>query len=283
MANILLDTIEQHNQIGKPLVWLDADEYGRRVVLKGKPFPWNHPTEFVNSYGQIQSLLRAQVAPVYLGRFLRAWLNENPAALSEMSGKKRVRFAIKRLLGNEDQRQLIREIVSALCDSRSEPVVLVLPPNAELINWANQMANGSDPVPLSEIDIDSVSVYLADYMRAFSGLNIAGVLVELPEGTDISPQLLDLYSPIVNVTKHYRWALGMACSGGALDDPERLLQFVVSDHAVDGVTGVVQGEAFWHGQEIDWQPPNFVYARVPPEMSPELVLDRLAFLAGIAA
>lgn len=276
MANALLDAIDTGCQLDKPLVWLDAEDYGSRVVLNDKPMPWSNPTEFVSAYGQIQSLLKAQVAPVHLGRFLRSWLEANPAALSEMSGKKRIRVALKRLLGMEEQRGAIREIVSALCDSCAEPVVLVLPPNGELINWANNRANGAEPVEIGEIDIDSVSVYLADFMRAFSGLDIAAVLVELPQGTAINPDLLDLYSPIVNVARHYHWALGMATLGGVVEDPEQLLQFVVSDAAASGVTGLVQSGALWREGLINWQPPHFVYASVPQDMEPELVLERLA-------
>jgi hypothetical protein len=176
----------------------------------------------------------------------------------------------------EGHRQVIREIVSALCESRSEPVVLVLPPNGDLINWANNRANGAEPVEVTEIDVDTVSVYLADFMRTFSGLDIAGVLVELPQGTDINAELLDLYSPIVNVSKHYHWALGMAVSGARVDDSEQLLQFVVSDGASTGLTGLVQSEAFWQGEATNWQQPHFVYATVPPDMEPEQVLERLA-------
>ncbi len=275
MANALLDAIEAGVQLDKPLVWLDAEDYGSRVLLNGKPLPWTNPTEFVSAYGQLQSLLKAEVAPVHLGRFLRSWLEANTAALSEMSGKKRVRFALKRLLGMEEQRAAIREIVSALCESCTEPLVLVLPPNGELINWANNRANGAEPVELGEIDIDSVSVYLADFMRAFSGLNIAGVLVELPEGTDVTPELLDLYSPIVNVARHYHWALGMAALGGTVNDPEQLLQFVVSDTAASCVTGLVQAEGFWQESNASWQSPHFIYATVPRDSQPELVLERL--------
>lgn len=278
MANRLLDAISQRNSIGRPLIWLDAEEYGSRVILNDKPFPWNHPTEFVSAYGQVQNLLKADVAPVHLGRFLRSWLAANPSALTEMGGKKRVRYALKRLLGMEGQREVIREIVSALCESRSEPLVLVMPPNGELINWANSAANGANPVELTAIDIDSVSVYLADFLRVFSGLDIAGVLVELPPTVELNPELLELYSPIINVARHYHWALGMAVSGAGIVDPEQQLQFVVSDRATDTTTGISQSEAFWHGEPCNWRPPHFVYDTVPSGLKPEVVLERLADL-----
>ena len=280
MANQLLDAIQQGVTVNKPLVWLEAEAYGAEVVRNGKPFPWTNPTEFVSSYGQLQSLLKADVAPVHLGRFLRAWLEASPAALTQMSGKKRVRFAIKRLLGMDAQRQVIREIVGALCDSLSQPVVLVLPPNGDLINWANNRANGAEPAELSEIDIDSVSVYLADFLRAFSGLEVAGVLVQLPAGTAINPELLDLYSPVINVARHYHWAMGMQVADADVSDPDEHLQYVIADSVQDCTTGIVQAPSFWESGMSEWNTPNFVYAEVPADLQPELVLERLANLRG---
>jgi hypothetical protein len=278
MANQLLDAIQHGVTVNKPLVWLEAETYGAEVVRNSKPFPWTNPTEFVSSYGQLQSLLKADVAPVHLGRFLGAWLAANPAALTQMSGKKRVRFAIKRLLGMDTQRQVIREIVGALCDSLSQPVVLVLPPNGDMINWANNSANGAEPVELTEIDIDSVSVYLADFLRAFSGLEVAGVLVQLPQGTTINPELLDLYSPVINVARHYHWAMGMQVAGADVSDPDDLLQYVIADTVQSCTTGIVQAPSFWELGVAEWNTPNFVYAEVPADLQPELVLERLAAL-----
>jgi hypothetical protein len=278
MANALLDAIQSGVSADRPLVWLEAEAYGAAVVRNGRPFPWTNPTEFVSSYGQLQSLLKADVAPVHLGRFLHAWLDANPAALTEMSGKKRVRFAIKRLLGMDGQRKVIREIVSALCDSLSQPVVLVLPPNGDMINWANTKANGAEPVELTEIDIDSVSVYLADFMRAFSGLDVAGVLVQLPVGTEVCPELLELYSPIINVARHYHWAMGMQVAGADVTDPDDHLQYVITDSVQACTTGMLQAPSFWEAGVAEWNTPNFVYAEVPTDLQPELVLERLAAL-----
>jgi hypothetical protein len=278
MANALLDAIQSGVTADRPLVWLEAEAYGSAVVRNGKPFPWTNPTEFVSSYGQLQSLLKADVAPVHLGRFLHAWLEANPAALTEMSGKNRVRFALKRLLGIDGQRQVIREIVSALCESLSQPVILVLPPNGELINWANNKANGAEPVELSEIDIDSVSVYLSDFLRAFSGLDVAGVLVQLPVGTEVSPALLELYSPIINVARHYHWAMGMQVAGADISDPDDQLQYVIADSLQARTTGLFQAPSFWESGISKWKTGNFVYAEVPADLQPELVLERLAAL-----
>jgi hypothetical protein len=277
MANELLDAIEAGITNQKPLVWLEAEAYGAEVVRNGKPFPWTNPTEFVSSYGQLQSLLKPGVAPLNLGNFLKAWLDANPVALSEMRGKKRVRVAIKRLLGMDEPRSIIREIVSALCESISQPVVLVLPTNGELINWANQKANNAEAQELTEIDIDSVSVYLADFLRAFSGLNVAGVVVHLPEGTALNPELLDLYSPIINVAKHYHWAFGVQVSNPEeINDSDNVVDLVISDHAA--ANGQVLDAGFWEGAEAARPENGFYFGEVDAALLPEAVLARLATL-----
>ncbi|MAZ87385.1 MAG: hypothetical protein CL693_07060 [Cellvibrionaceae bacterium] len=277
MANQLLDAIKDGLKVNKPLLWLDAEAYGAEVVRNGKPFPWAHPTEFVASYGQLQNLLKPGVAPVHLGNFLKSWLEANPTALSEMSGKKRVRFALKKLLGMEAPRAIMREIVSALCESVSQPLVLVLPSNGELINWANTKANGTNAQELTEIDIDSVSVYLADFLRAFAGLNVAGVLVQLPEGQAVNPELLDLYSPVINVSKHYHWALGVqVTSPSELNDSDEQLDLIISDKT--GASCVELNASFWAGADVSTPESGFYYGKVAADLKPELVLERLQSL-----
>jgi hypothetical protein len=282
MANRLLDAIAAGSSSQKPLVWLDAEAYGAEVVRNGKPFPWTNPTEFVSSYNQLQSLLKPGVAPVNLGNFLKAWLDANPAALSEMSGKKRVRFAIKKLLGLEAPRAVIRDIVSALCESVSQPVVLVLPTNAELINWANQKANptmiqGSAPPELTDIDIDSVSVYLADFLRAFSGLDVTAVVVQLPEGSALNPELLDLYSPMINVSKHYHWAFGVqVINPEEINDSDEVVDLLISNHA--NANGQVLDAGFWKGAEAVKPERGFFFSEVDAKLQPEAVLERLLTL-----
>lgn len=279
MSNPLLDAIDDGVKSNKPLIWLDAEAYGSKVVLSGKPFPWTDTTAFVGSYGQLHSLLKPGVAPVHLDRFFAAWLSANPAALAEMQGKKRIRFALRKLLGMDAPRDRVREIVSALCASLSQPVVLVLPPNGELINWANQAANGAPAAEITEVDIDAVSVYLADMVRAFGGLDVAGVLVQLPDGTAVDAQLLALYSPIINLAGHYHWAFGVQVSTAPeLSDAEEKIDFAITDRCTGQLAAPqarVLGDEFWENGQHGPSEDGFFYARVPENVTPEVVLARL--------
>lgn len=279
MANLLVDAIEQGIKAEKNLVWLDAEAYGTVVIRDGKPFPWTDPTEFVASYCQLQRWLQPSVVPVHVGRFFNAWLDENGAVRDEMSGKTRARFAIKRFLGLAGPRLVIRAIVGALCDAVSQPVVLVLPTNGTLINWANQAANGTGPVELSDIDIDSVSVYLADFLRTFAGLEVAGVLLQLPTGSKVDPQTLELYSPIINLAKDYHWSFAVQVADPVeVSDPEKKIDLVLSNHGC--ARGRFIPKNFWTDGEFDRDHQGVWFAAPHPDLAPELVLERLAQLRG---
>lgn len=276
MSNMLKDAIAESLNNKKPLIWLDAEQFASSVLLKGKPFPWTRPTEFVSTYSQMQKLLTPGIAPVDIGRFLGAWLVENKGVLSEMRGKKRIRFALKKLLSMGEQRELIRDIVSALCQTVSEPVVLVLPPNGDLINWANQVANGAEPAEIDEMDIDSVSVYIADFLRTFNSLDIAGVVVQLPDQLEITPEYLDLYSPIRNLAKHYQWGFGvMARNPSSFSCDDENMDFIVSDHGRADVA--MLEDDFWETGRHHANTHGF-YAEVPKNLTSDLVLERIGML-----
>lgn len=280
MPNIFIKS-NQADQLDKnSLLWLDAEAYGRRVALQGHDFSWTDCAEFVNQYRMVHTLLSPSVAPINLGSFLAAWLDENTGALVEMRGKKRIRFALKKLLSLEQLREQIRAIVSALCETLAEPIVLVMPQNAELINWANNKANNVGPAEISDIDIDSVSVYLADFLRVFNGLNVSAVVIDLPAPV-VSTDQLDLYSPIVNVAKHYHWKLGAKVSSDAIIDTDISgLDFFLGNTPDNGT--LCLDAQFWHEGVLSELPCNIYYAQVPEHLAPELVLERLSNLKKTA-
>jgi len=119
-----------------------------------------------------------------------------------------------------------------------------------------------------------VSVYLADFLRAFSGLNVAGVVVQLAEGTALNPDLLDLYSPIINVSKHYHWAFGVQVSNPEeINDSDDVVDLVISNHAA--ANGQILDAGFWEGAEAAKPENGFYFGEVAAELKPEVVLERL--------
>ena len=101
--------------------------------------------------------------------------------------------------------------------------------------------------------------------------------MQLPEGQGISPELLELYSPILNVCKHYRWAVGMQIAQDvAVSDPQQALDFIVGNSG--DATSVAVGNDFWKGGSVPPLDAGFYFSQLGPELNPEQVLDRLALL-----
>ena len=73
------------------------------------------------------------------------------------------------------------------------------------------------------------------------------------------------YSPILNVTEHYRWSLGRR---GA-----------TRVSILNGPDGVVIPEQFWHADGESLEDAAFYLAEIPAGAVPETVLTQLATLA----
>lgn len=273
MSPLLKSQLERARADGRNMVCLLGDDFMSSALLRGKPIPWTDATEYVAVYGQLMALLKPDVAMFDVMAFFKAWLGENNSALAEMRGKKRVRFALKKLLGMEEPRELMREIVDGLLATLSQPLFLLLPPNAEFLNWANMQANHTEERQISDFDVDTVSVYFADYLRTFSGLDIAGAIIQLPEGDSVDVTTAELYSPIINVAKHYRWSAGAVASqpsGVELDQVP--LDFFFSDTAANAS---LLGAEAW-SEDFSPASSSMLFANVPAVLAPALAADCVA-------
>lgn len=273
MTQALRTHLESAHAHGKTMVCLRGDEFLSSALLNGKPVPWTQATEYVAAYGQLMALLKPDVAVFDVMAFFKAWLEENTHARAEMRGKNRVRFALKKLLAMEDPRELIREIIDGLLATLSQPVFLLLPPNAEFVNWANMHANNTAERQISDFDVDTVSVYLADFLRIFSGLDVAGAIIQLPEGESVGATTAELYSPIINVARHYRWSAGAVAPRPSEVELDQIpLDFFFSD--TDANAGLLGADA-WH-QDYLPASSSMVFASVPALLPPALAAECVA-------
>jgi len=274
MGTRFVDMLDEAREQGRTLICLQGDSFMESAILRNRPLPWTRPTEYVASYTQLMALLKPDIAVFDVELFLIGWLEQNHGVLAEMRGKKRLRFALKKLLGMEEPREVVRELVSALCASISQPLFLLLPPNARIVNWANMRANGGAQRSVGDLDIDSVSVYIADFLRAFSGLDIAGTLLQLQPGSDLDDGLQELYSPIINVAKHYRWSVGaLAPSPGRVDPDLSILDFWIGE--APPATGIAVRSTDWDAPPRDHSS-TLLYVPVPGELAPDRVIESFA-------
>ena len=114
-------------------------------------------------------------------------------------------------------------------------------------------------------------MYVADWLRGFAGLSLAGVILEdRPVRADgheasatITPQVaLNVYSPLANIADHYNWTLGLRDS----------LSVVLRGTAA----GAVIPKEFWYGQNCHLGEGDFLFGEIPSDAVPEVVLAQMA-------
>lgn len=258
----------------KPAVWLDFFAYARRVLLRGTEIPWLQPAEFLHFYRRAQALLQSDVAYLPVGRVYDAWLAATPAALSTIAGRKRVSGTLRQLLTLAEPRHLAIEALRGMREGYGAlPLILSIPSPAAWAASAHTAANSVRPQALSEVDVESAAMYVADFLRNFAKSFVDGLLLE-DGGTEARVEPGGTDEPVRNVARHYRWSLGRFTRSSAC----RKLTLTSADGAAT-CTGIVVSPAFWDGADPPLLPERgFYYADVPENAVPEAVLERLAAL-----
>jgi len=281
MSRDLIDTLTRRED-SRAAVWLDSLGYSQRVILGGAEIPWLRPAEFLNFHRQAHSLLRPSVATLQVGAFYETWLVARPEALQSMAGKKRLGFALKQLLADEEPRRLVCELLRVLRSAYSStPLVVSIPSPRRWAASIHKRANRIETVAISEDDVESASMYVADWLRSFAESSIDGLLLEEERGDgQASAQALAAYQPVINAAKYYRWALGVLSQGtGHAPGPLEGIDFRITDADCEaGITGRVIPDSFWAGENPPVFRKGFYYLKVPEDALPERVLERLALL-----
>ncbi|WP_269620703.1 hypothetical protein [Zhongshania sp. BJYM1] len=262
-------------------IWFNAHAFAEHVLCGGKALPWSSPTEFAEVYKKLQGMLDADRLSVPLMGFLDDWISRHPHVLQTMSGKNRVRFAIKRFLTNPQLRSDMSEWMTVCCAMVDAEIVLEIPSNAALISWAHVLANPNARVePLTELDIDSTSVYLADTVRQLKPAGIAGVVTTLSDADLAAGACVDLYLPLANVAANYHWQFAfrkpvVAATFASHD------YFCLGDDACSSNSDLVSLPSdFWRSEsEIPVQHnTNWVYSELPAFSEPDVVRANIALL-----
>ena len=270
---------------GTPKLWIDFNAYTKKLLLAEGENPWANPASYMSFYGQAHGLVNADVVVIDIWDLFHHWMLEDEEAIPSMAGKKRITVAAKAMLEAYAPRELLAEVLTAISNNYGDsvPIVLVMPSPRSLLIKANKAANTVDVAP-EEAHIDTASMYVADYLRYFSEVNLSGILLrEVPESMPESAKELSWYQPIYNVAKHYRWSVGihLPFSDTSFNVPEDVnFSIVPSTCSVsDSSCGKDISKALW--KSMSTVPPvgnGFNYLTIPEETTPELVLDTLSNL-----
>ena len=265
-------TLSLNDLLAKPssgrsrAVVLDSHDYAQSVFLQGKPVPWQEPMAYANFFGQVQGVLKSDLALLSLDRFYAHRVSADPMLQAAMGAKSRTGYALRTLLDDPETTEFVIDLATVFSQTQRVPVVLQIP---SPMQWLVRTHPFSGSVNASGLDADNAenaSIYIADWLRGFAGLPLIAVLLDdrgSASGAVTVP--LSTYSPLANVTEHYLWALGQRH-----DDRVELQGSQLS--------GAVIGPDFWSADTGALPEGDFLLGEVPREAIPEQVLSRITAL-----
>lgn len=267
-------------------LWLKSSAYTRRLLLGEAGDPWVSASTYLSYFSQAQGLLKPDVAVVEVGELFASWLRRHPALAAEMGSKRKFSFPLRCLLEQAPARALLAEIVAAVLANLGGqlPLVLAMPSPRQWLLQASRAAGRPEAAP-DQDSIEDAAMYMADLVRSVSALAVGGILFEeAQDGADDGPVNLELYRPMINVARHYRWPLALRSGAGGVAVGPALAGFDV----FIGVTAV-DGAARAHGIDVSARlrnghaPPalamgQFYFIEIAPDATPERVLEGLAAL-----
>ncbi len=252
-------------------VVLDFHDYAQTVFLKGRPAPWGEAMAYSNFLGQAQGVLKSDALILPLDRFYGEILLQSPDLRVAMGAKSRTGYALRALLADVNATTRAVDFVSTFVKTQRSPVVLQLSSPFRWLADTHAMVGGEPE--LDGDNAENASIYVADLLRGFAALPLAGILLDDRTQPETASRLtvgLDSYSPVANVTDHYGWTLAMRGHGGITLAGSSLVGepipagFWAGDAAVS--PGLPQGD--------------FLIGEIPTEAVPETVMSRIAGMGG---
>lgn len=280
-------------------LWLKSSAYTRRLLLGESGDPWEGAAQYLAWFSQAHGLLKPDVAVIEVGELFASWLQRHPALRAELGAKRKLSYPLRKLLEQAAPRELLAEVVEAvLAHLRGQtPLVLAMPSPR---NWLQQASDaaGREGVEFDSDSVEDAAMYVADLVRSVSASAVGGLLLEeAPAAGNPGPLNAELYLPLINVAKHYRWPLAWHLRGAEATDSPALQAIDVviggdGGNRGNGSTGNDGGGAvplagraqgvdvtapLWAGQPVPaLANGQFHFIEVPRDATPEHVLDSLA-------
>jgi len=286
MSTNLVDLISAADARVTIRLWLKSFSYTKRLLVGESGNPWESASRYLTYFSQAQGLLRPDVAVIEVGELFRAWLKQNPTVREEMGGKRKLSYPLRKMLEQPQPRELLAEIIEAVvAQLRGQvPLVLSMPSPGYWLHRAN-LAAGRDDVELDGDSIEDSAMYVADLARSVSGAAVGGLLLEesFPEVT-LGASDLELYRPLINVARHYRWPLALRMgAAGVVDNPalRDIDVFIGAGElpSAGSAHGVDVSKLVWSGEQVpELTSKQFYFVDIPEDALPEHVLESLAWL-----
>ncbi|HPB73000.1 MAG TPA: hypothetical protein PLX71_08475 [Phycicoccus sp.] len=263
-------TISSPSGRSVPLV-IDHGDYGRAVLLQGQPVPWREVPALAGYLRQVQALLDPDVAYVDVEAMMLGGLAARPELCAAMAERTRTGYALRTLLADETELDLVRVTVTTVGDVLRRRVALAVPSPVRFLASAHEVA-GTARAEVSEDNADSASLYLAEWLGRLGGCPIEMVLLDARASAALAgvevevEERLETYTALTNVAAHLGWSIGLRTSTGIEFPP-------------DSEIGQVVPDGFWDGEATTLDSAATVrLTHIPADAHPESVLERLPAL-----
>ncbi len=249
-------------------VVIDHQQYAQAVILRGRPIPWADPADYSQFIGQAQGLLRPDTTLLDLGAFYANATATDERLRSSLSARNRRGYALKTLLADGKTAAAALELATVVAQTSAAPLVMQIPSPMLWLALTHELSGAGPAADLDADSAENAAVYVAEWLRRLSELPVSVLLLdERWTGAGQLPTVHDAsYTPVSNVTDHYRWALARRW-------PARV-QVIGST-----ITGTVVPRAFWRADAAGAPSGDFLFAEIPADAVPETVLSRLGSLS----
>lgn len=269
--------------------WLNFTQYANKLFANGRTDLWENPDTFISVFGQGQALLQSDVLHIAIAPVYENYLKKSHFV--EQWDGKRPTFIVKKLFAVEEPKNIMGDILTNIQNSHlsSKPVALIIPSPQ---SWLEMIQ--SEAKTWSEDDIESVAMYVAEYIRFFSTLNIETIVLdEAANGALSLTERLPLYQPIINVAKHYQWLLGLKLPtiNEEIKSVASKVDFTIIDNTMLTELQAFQANPlriggglnreFWLTNSDSPILKGLLYGEIPVEAEPENVLNKLKILINI--
>ena len=263
-------------------VWFDSLAYCREKLLGGGAVPWTAPGELGSFFGKAQGMFGSDAVVVDVSDLSAERVSGDPALAEAMARRSRVAFALRTLLADDRLRATATDALAAIAGAGGgAPVALSIPSPARWMATAAEQpdAPAGDGGPPDPDHVDTASMYVADFLRAFAGAPVDALVLDEAATEAGALAGADAYRPVLNVAAHYEWPV-----------------WVRSDRAPAWPGGAVEGVTGWLGSEPPARPAGSwglvaegwleagplpeveggaVVAVVPAEADPDAVMARV--------
>lgn len=244
---------------------LDHFEYSHAVILQERPIPWDDPMAYSNFVGQGQTLLKPDTAILHIDRFYAHKIQQDENLRTSMRAKTRTGYALRTLLSDGEVLDQAWALANAMTQNQSEPVLVQIPSPLRWLLTTHPYSGKNNVQELNADDAENASMFVADWLRNFSGLPLAGILLDdRAAAKDNHPNTVDLdvYTPIINVAENYKWSLGMR-------QEDNIVLWDVESN------GTVIDSSYWTADADAMSDADFFFTEIPATAVPEEVIRRV--------